>query len=269
MKFKFILFVCAVSSIITSCRQEDLTTGSDVVKEWYVPFKSQYTIPAPVGHNDSGSVHIQLLDNNSLRYDYNVFNSNGEIMIGATLNAGDPITTGPAILNLAPNGAGSYGSNVLFNIRQSLVDSLLGTANIYFSIQSASQPTGLVRGQLNSTLIFAADVTLSGANVVPPVLTTATGKAYIRVTTDRNVYSNVTVSNVEPADQVTTAQICRGSANANGPVLIPLVNSTAEFGVSRVITVDESTYMSLLGNTVYVRVNSTLFPLGKLRGQIK
>jgi hypothetical protein len=150
------------------------------------------------------------------------------------------------------------------------VDSLLAnTADIYFSVQSATRPNGLARGQLNTTVTLAADVQLTGANEVPPVNTTATGRAVIRVTANRKVYSIVTVNNVEPADQMTAAHIHRGAPGVNGPILVPLATSPAEFGVPRTISIDEATYNSLMTNPLYVNAHSTLFPAGKVRGQIK
>lgn len=271
MKLKFILSVCTLSIILFSCgRRENESTGVEVVREWRVPFRAEFTNPAPAGRGDSGTFHIQLLEDNTLRYDYQLMNSGGEAITGATLNAGDPITNGPVILPLNIRGTGSYNTGVIFNVRQSLVDSLLAnTADIYFSAQGASFANGLVRGQLNTNVTLAADINLTGANEVPPVTTTATGKATIRVTSDRKVYSIVTVTNVEPGDQMTQAHIHVGAPGENGPILVPLVTSPAEFGVPKTISVDEATYNSLMTNRLYVNAHSTLFPQGKVRGQIK
>jgi hypothetical protein len=101
MKLKFILSVCILSTILFSCsRRENEELGAEVVKEWFVPFQAGFTNPAPAGRTDSGTFHIQLLDDNTLRYDYNIANLNGEEIRGATLNAGEsdnewsgPLTT--------------------------------------------------------------------------------------------------------------------------------------------------------------------------------
>ena len=44
---------------------------------------------------------------------------------------------------------------------------------------------------------FAASVSLSGANEVPAVTTTATGVALLRITADNKLYSKITVTNLE------------------------------------------------------------------------
>jgi hypothetical protein len=122
---------------------------------------------------------------------------------------------------------------------------------------------------LNSTITLAANVPLQGSQEVPPVTTTATGLAVIRLTSDKTVYSLITVDNVEPTDQLTMAHIHAGAPGQNGPIIVPLANAPSDFNVPRTITINDTQYDSLMTLPVYVNVHSILNPAGKLRGQIK
>ena len=66
---------------------------------------------------------------------------------------------------------------------------------------------------------FGADVkvTLSGANEVPPVTTSASGEGTISVADDGSVSGSVTTKGV----QGTAAHIHLGAAGSNGPVVVP------------------------------------------------
>src|SRR5258705_13986017 len=90
----------------------------------------------------------------------------------------------------------------------------IGTAAIALSL-------GLLAG-CNTLQGMKADVglgiALSGKNEVPPNDSTATGKATVRVGTDRSVTVQISVSDMTP----TAAHIHQGAAGANGPVIVPL-----------------------------------------------
>jgi len=68
-------------------------------------------------------------------------------------------------------------------------------------------------------LALAADVkvSLSGANEVPPVTTSATGDGTITVADDGAVSGSVTTKGI----QGTAAHIHAGAAGKNGPVVVP------------------------------------------------
>lgn len=270
MKSKLLLFICVISSILLSCRRE-FETSPEVIRDWYVTLSSQFSNPANAGRTDTGTIHIQLLENNSLRYDANLPNFRADDLVtGLTLNAGNPLNSGAALLDLKPRTSNRYITNHVFNLRQSLVDSLRDSTNqFYVTATSALLPSGAIRGQVNANITLAGTVQLTGAEEVPPVTTTAIGNAIIRVTNDRKVYSVVNVSNVEPNDQLTMAHIHIGAPGQNGPIIVPLVTSAAEFGQQKIIPIDEATYNALMTNPLYVNVHSVLNPAGKVRGQLK
>src|SRR5258708_1464257 len=64
-------------------------------------------------------------------------------------------------------------------------------------------------------------LTLSGSNEVPPVVTTASGTATVTIGEDRSVKASVTVTGM-PA---TASHIHEAAAGANGPVIVPLAKT--------------------------------------------
>ena len=71
--------------------------------------------------------------------------------------------------------------------------------------------------------VFRGDnVTLSGAQEVPPVTSPGSGSGTITVKDDKSVSGSVTTTGVV----ATAAHIHNGAAGRNGPVIIPLTKSS-------------------------------------------
>jgi hypothetical protein len=270
MKTKLLL-ACVVTCLLwVSCSRDDNDYSNDainVVKQWTIPVSATFENPYIQGRTDSGTATIVLLANNSLRYDVNVYNR-GAAITSASIRAGGPLTNGPVVLNLNPRISDSYVSGVVTDVRQSLIDSLVnGTYDLYFDIGGTT--AGVARGQMNSNIVMSANVQLLGTNEVPAITTTSKGNANLRLTSDKVLYSTVTVSNVEPNDVMTVAHIHKGAVGVNGPIFIPLVDMPSEFGVTKKINLTDAQYNSLLKDSLYVNAHSALFPSGKIRGQLR
>ena len=251
--------------------KEDPLTEPTIVKEWTIPLSAAYESPAPAGRTETGTATLQLLSDNSLKYTISVTGlANGDQLQAAHLHAGDVITSGPVVLGLEPSFSGGTASGTISAIRSSLADSLKNNANeIYINVHSTQVGGGLVRGQLNNSIDMAADVALSGANEVPAVNTTATGKALLRLTTDKKLYAKVTVESLEAGDALSMAHIHSGAAGVNGNVLVGLYGSAADFGTVKIIPVEEAVFQSLKNDALYVNAHSTNHPAGIVRGQIR
>jgi hypothetical protein len=105
---------------------------------------------------------------------------------------------------------------------------------------------------------------------VPPVNTTATGLAILRLTSDKVLYSTVTVNNLESNDTLTVAHIHPGAVGTNGPPIIPLCNSLADFGVLKISNpLPDAQYNQLLYDPMYVNAHSRRHGPGLVRGQIR
>lgn len=264
------VYMLGLFVITSSCnKKNNYDNTADVIREWNFNLSSGNENHAISGNETSAAFHMVALSDNSLRYDINVGTAEDKIL-GAKISSGDPISEGSEILNLSARIANNYVSGTVTGIRQSLMDSLLNN-NIekYVNVITQHNPTGLVRGQLNSNVVIASNVQLTGTSVVPPVTTNTTGTAYIRLTSDKILYSNVVISNDDPADPVTKATVNNGVVGSNGSVLLNLVNSAAEFGIPEKNAITENDYNALTHNNTYVVVSSASNPTGKLRGQLR
>lgn len=250
---------------LSSCDNDD----NGIILQFEVPLSTKMENPAPAGRSETGLLTMQLNSDNTLDYTFRVDNlASGDALTMAHFHTGDPVTNGPVIVPF-PSWTGTTSSGTL-TLRQSFADSLKNRNNdIYFNVHSTQHPAGLVRGTVNSDLLLAETIDMSGANEVPPVVTTATGVALLRLTTDRKLYSKVTVTDLPVGDALTMAHIHRGATGVNGNVLVPLCATAADFGVSKITQLDEATASALRTEALYVNVHSTTWPDGVIRGQIR
>ena len=257
------------SMVLFSCKKDEV--APTVVKQWSIALSAKNENPAPVGRNETGTATVELLSDNSLKYTIAITGlAASDALTASHLHVGNVITNGGVILDLQPTFTGGNASATITNLRSSLVDSLKNDVNeIYFNVHSTQVASGIVRGQLNVKLEMVADVVLSGLNEVPAVTTTATGIALIRVTANKQMFTRVTVTNVEAGDALTAAHIHRAAAGVNGAVMIGICSSAADFGVVKTFTVDDATFASLKADAIYVNAHSVNRPSGIVRGQIR
>lgn len=273
MKQKLLPFIILFCLTISACRKANDYNNATITveKQWTIPISARNTVPAPIGRTETGKLNIQLLSDLSLRYEFTIKDLKaGDALTGASLFAGNPVTNGVELINLLPKLSPTYSTGSVTGLRQSLYDSLLhDSTQFYFSVKSTQFPLGLARAQFNETITVAEDVTLSGANEIPPVNTTATGLAIIRLTEGRKLYSNVSVNGVEANDAITMAHIHRGSPTQNGPVIIGLVTNASDFGKAKIFQLDSLTTQSIIRDRTYINVHSINNPAGKIRGQMR
>lgn len=267
------MLMLSLPLFIVSCDDDDDDKNPEpsVVKEWNIDLSTANENPAVAGRTESGTLALQLLADNSLKYTITVNNvASGDALQAAHIHTGNPVTNGPVIQDFSPSFNGGTATGTITNVRQSLVDSLKDDANqLYFNVHSTQVGSGLVRGQLNSRIEFAQDVVLSGDNEVPPVSTTASGIARLRMTADKNLYSVVIVDGLESGDEWTAAHIHNGVTGENGSVLVGLAAGAADFGVPKVATLDDAGFAAVKTAALYVNAHTNLWPDGAIRGQIR
>ena len=111
-----------------------------------------------------------------------------------------------------------------------------------------------------------AQLTLSGANEVPAVTTSAKGSGTITVGDDKSVSGSVTTSGIN----ATMAHIHEAPAGKNGPVIIPLEKKgDSEWAVPANAKLNDAQYKSYKDGNLYVNVHSEAHKGGELRDQIK
>jgi hypothetical protein len=116
--------------------------------------------------------------------------------------------------------------------------------------------------------VFAASdaVTLSGNEEVPPVTTSATGSATVKVTADKTVSGGVTTEGMT----VTAAHIHEGATGKNGPVVVALTKSgDGKWVVPEGAKFTEAQYESYKAGKLYVNMHSATHKDGEIRGQLK
>ena len=112
----------------------------------------------------------------------------------------------------------------------------------------------------------ATKVTLSGAQEVPAVETSATGSGTITVNDDMTVSGSVTTKGVKAV----AAHIHEGALGMNGGVAVPLEKkSDNEWTVPAGAKFTDAQYKSYKAGNLYVNVHSDAHKAGEIRGQLK
>jgi hypothetical protein len=136
---------------------------------------------------------------------------------------------------------------------------------MYLVVPSVAFPGGEIRGQIEPTKKTHFASALDGAQVVPPVATSASGTASIRL----NEPDGVLVYDLETAGiaSATAARARLGAAGSNGPVVFTLVGAPGHWcGVSPFLTLADVAAVKSGG--MYLEIASAAFPGGEVRGQI-
>ena len=121
-------------------------------------------------------------------------------------------------------------------------------------------------GLLSHAFAQEVKVTLSGAEEIPPVQTSATGTGRILVAPDRTVTGSVTVSGLT----VTVAHIHEARAGSIGPIIVPLTKTSDNvWSVPPDTKLTEAQFESYKSGSLYFNVHSASYRTGELRGQIR
>jgi hypothetical protein len=142
--------------------------------------------------------------------------------------------------------------------RRKLVTAMAVVAAV--TVFGACTTMGQMAGSNTQTL------TLTGANEVPPVTTSATGTATVTINPDRSVAVKVTVRGMT----ATASHIHEGAPGTNGPVIVPFTKTGDNtFASSEGAKLTESQYASYKAGNLYVNVHSAAHPIGEIRAPIK
>ena len=107
---------------------------------------------------------------------------------------------------------------------------------------------------------------LSGDKEVPSIETKATGKSTIRVDENKSVSGKVIVENMTP----TAAHIHQGAPDKNGPVVIPLEQTSANtFTVPPNTRLTDDQFAAFKEGNLYINVHSKKYPSGEIRAHMK
>ena len=130
----------------------------------------------------------------------------------------------------------------------------------------AGTVAALVACQSMTPMMREQQITLSGANEVPAVATSATGTGTVTIKEDRSVSAKITVTGMT----ATASHIHEGAASANGPVIVPFVKTGDNtFAAPDGAKLTEAQYASYKAGNLYVNVHSAKNPGGEVRAQLK
>ena len=121
---------------------------------------------------------------------------------------------------------------------------------------------------LATGVAMAADVnvSLSGAQEVPPVTTQASGSGTITINPDKTVSGRVTTKGIAGV----AAHIHQAPAGKNGGVAVPLAKAgDGEWTVPPGARLTDAQYAAFQSGELYVNVHSAAHPDGEIRGQLK
>ena len=109
------------------------------------------------------------------------------------------------------------------------------------------------------------NVTLSGAEEVPPVSTAARGSGSFTIGTDGAVSGSVTTTGV----QGTMAHIHMAPRGQNGPVIVPLTKSGDTYTAPAGAKLTNEQMAAFRAGNLYINVHSEANKGGEVRGQLR
>jgi hypothetical protein len=154
----------------------------------------------------------------------------------------------------------------------------LAEQNTYVNIHTIEYPDGEIRGQIQAPQTFNA--TLSGAQEVPPVTTTASGLGRVVISADRTrMRFALTIDNLSP-DDIQQAHIHAAMPGENGAVAFFLAEGSfvsprlgtltpADFVMSPDVPTFATFVEALFSGLTYMNVHTADFIDGEVRGQLE
>lgn len=109
-------------------------------------------------------------------------------------------------------------------------------------------------------------LSLTGAQQVPALTTSASGSGTITVGADKSVSGSITTSGVA----ATAAHIHEGAMGVNGPIIVPLTKTSENvWSVAPGAKLTDAQYESYKAGKLYVNVHSAANKGGEIRAQLK
>jgi hypothetical protein len=215
---------------------------------WYVVTYSGLSGPAVAAHIHTGAVGV-----------------NGGIILPLTV-AASPMTGTLTAANFTASGAITTYAQAVAAIKAGAT---------YVNVHTAANPGGEIRAQVvaKGNAHFA---TLTGAQEVPPVTTTATGQGWVVISTD-NTTITYFISYQGLSGAVVASHIHLGNVGANGGVMLPFTASVSpmtgtlnatNFAPQGSVTTFAGALAAIAAGGTYMNVHTAANPGGEIRGQL-
>ncbi|MBC7487833.1 MAG: CHRD domain-containing protein [Cytophagaceae bacterium] len=273
--------------LLTDAQEEDLLAGKLYVNI-HTSGNAGGELRAQILTNDivlyqnalSGANQVPAVTTTSTGTFYGTFNKSTKIMNytfvysgttpnGAHIHDGLAGATGGVVFTLATPAAGTTSGTTLAFTDAQVAN--LEAGKMYVNVHTAANGNGEVRAQLaNENVWVYNNITLSGANEVPAVTASSSGKAYVTYNALSSKLDYVLITNMLTANG---AHLHAGAIGAAGAVLYTLTTPAAGAGdvtttgtVNAVSATDAQTLKA--GNT-YINIHTATNASGELRGQVK
>lgn len=188
----------------------------------------------------------------------------------AHIHSGIAGTTGPVVVDFVQSSSDPNRWDAVTGAQLSAeqIEDLLA-GRLYVNVHSAAYPGGEIRGQIKPQNIEVAIADLSGANVVPPVTTTASGIAAATLDSSSATASvHLSTTGVDAATEAHVHVAAAGS-NASGP-LLTLSKDPAAPGHWSIDgqSIGQADLTALDNGQWYADVHTPANPGGELRAQL-
>jgi len=146
------------------------------------------------------------------------------------------------------------------NLQKRTIFRTLAAAGVLAVVSACSNMPGMMAPGAQS-------ITMSGANEVPPVTTSAAGTGTVTINpTDKSVSAKITLTGMT----ATAAHIHMAAAGANGPVIVPFTKTADNvFEAAPGAKLTDAQYDALKAGNLYVNAHSAANPGGEVRAQLK
>lgn len=269
MKMKYLFLALSFCTLlIFGCSEDE--DSKTLVESFDVELDNAHSIPMVIGRTETGTVKMDLYDDNSLEFTITISNlAMTDELTMAHVHTGDVVSTGDVAIGLVD------GSDIAFSdgmasgtvmLDGSQISTLQGS-DVYVNVHSKESASGLIRGQIDQTIDNAYNVALSPANEVPAVMgRSESGSAYFRIVGSM-LYYKVIVNDLDAADAITAGHIHEGGSMVNGGVFKMLDIAGLDMTKNLMLSADELTKVNT--DELYVNIHSTQQATGLLRGQIR
>ena len=188
---------------------------------------------------------------------------------------------GPVVFSLVETSPGSgiwTGSATLTDVQRNA----FAAGEFYFNVSSAASAGGEIRGQILAQPLPAASLAgsgqsavisttsfisaLRGSQEVPSNASTAIGAGTLLINpSSRQLSAVVATSGIVG----TAAHIHPAAPGVNGPILVPLAETSPGSGIwTATATLNEDQFSTLQAGNMYFNVHSAALPAGEIRGQL-
>tara|TARA_B110000908_G_C10151696_1_gene401647 strand:- start:134 stop:847 length:714 start_codon:yes stop_codon:yes gene_type:complete len=231
------------------------------------------SIPMVSGRSETGTIDMQLYDDNSLEFTITINDlSATDVLTAAHVHTGDVVSTGAVVIGLVDGATIMFSGNTAngtLMLDASQISALNGD-DVYVNVHSTENPSGLVRGQIDVAIDNSYNVALSTDNEVPSVTgRSETGVTYFRLV-NSTMYYKVVVNDLEVSDAITKGHIHEGATGINGSVFINLeITDNTQLDTVKSVTLNASDLAKINNDQLYVNIHSSQVASGLIRGQIR